>query len=72
MSKLTDSTNPPIEWPPITETTDKPSYDPAFDRFDPLNSRFDRMNSTQLRNYRERQSHQFADSIGGCSSNYRG
>lgn len=29
------------------------------------------LNPVQLSNMRARQSHQFADSIGGCSSNYK-
>lgn len=29
------------------------------------------LNSVQRSRYQARQSHQFADSIGGCSSNYR-
>lgn len=64
MSKLPDQPDPPPVFPPIGPLTDKPKYDPK-------SAYFERMNSVQLRNHRERQSHQFADSIGGCSSNYR-
>lgn len=40
-------------------------------RYDPQQAYFDRMNSTQRANLGRRQQHQFADSIGGCSANYR-
>lgn len=40
-------------------------------RYDPRDAYYQRMNSTQRSNMAARAGHQFADSIGGCSSNYR-
>ena len=40
-------------------------------RYDPRASYYERMNTTQRRGLSCRQNHKFADSIGGCSSNYR-
>lgn len=48
---------------------DKTAY--RVPQYNPQQEYFNRMNSTQQRRYSDRQKHQFADSIGGCSSNYR-
>ena len=40
-------------------------------RYDPRASYYNRMNTTQKRGLSARRNHKFADSIGGCSSNYR-
>ncbi len=40
-------------------------------RYDPRVKFYERMNTTQRRGLSCRQNHKFADSIGGCSSNYR-
>ena len=39
--------------------------------YDPKASYYERQNSSQRAGIRRRVGHQFADSIGGCSSNYR-
>lgn len=48
-----------------TEQHDEPP------RYDPRDEYYRRLNSTQRSNMAARAGHQFADSIGGCSSNYR-
>lgn len=50
---------------------DEAEYTPPTHRYDPQREYYARMNSVQRTRQADIASHQFSDSIGGCSSNYR-
>jgi len=50
---------------------DEAEYSPPERRYDPQREYYARMNSVQRTRQADIRNHQFSDSIGGCSSNYR-